>query len=278
MVRSLFTDNPDGNSPMTAQLTRLLDIMAQLRHPETGCPWDVEQTFATIAPYTIEEAYEVADAIEAGDMAGLREELGDLLLQVVFHARMAEEDGQFDFDAVAGEIADKMVRRHPHVFADTRFDGETEQRRAWETQKSEERAAKAQERGEIASVLAGIPSAMPALMRCEKLGKRAARVGFEWPDVTGALGKLDEELEELKAEMRGADDERLLDEVGDVLFSVVNVARHLGVDPEAALRHANAKFERRFHAVEASFVDDGLDIAEATLDEMETRWQTAKKG
>jgi len=262
---------------MTVQLTRLLDIMVQLRNPESGCPWDVEQTFATIAPYTIEEAYEVADAIEAGDMAGLREELGDLLLQVVFHARMAEEDGQFDFEAVAESISNKMVQRHPHVFGDTVFDNLDEQKTNWEAHKSAERTEKAESAGKRSSVLDGIPSAMPALMRSEKLGKRAARVGFEWPDVSGALDKLDEELTELKAEMEEADADRVLDEVGDVLFSVVNVARHLGVDPEAALRHANAKFEKRFHAVEKSFTTDGLDIADADLEEMEVRWQEVKK-
>ncbi len=263
---------------MTVQLTRLLDIMAQLRNPESGCPWDVEQTFASIAPYTIEEAYEVADAIEAGDMVGLREELGDLLLQVVFHARMAEEGGQFDFEAVAESISDKMVRRHPHVFGDMKFNDLAEQKTNWKAHKSAERAAKAESKGNRTSVLDGVPSAMPALMRCEKLGKRAARVGFEWPDVGGALDKLDEELAELKEEIDGPQDsERVMDEVGDVLFSVVNVARHLGVDPEAALRHANAKFERRFHAVEDSFAADGLDIAAADLDAMEARWQVAKK-
>ena len=262
---------------MPSQLNRLLDIMAQLRPPETGCPWDIRQPYATIAPYTIEEAYEVADAIEANDIAGLREELGDLLLQVVFHARIAEEDGQFDFEAVAGEIAAKMVRRHPHVFSDISFESETEQRSAWEAQKSTERATKAKSKGEYSSVLSGIRTAMPALMRCEKLGKRAARVGFEWPNVAGALDKLDEELLELKAEMQDDNDDRILDEVGDVLFSVVNVARHLGIDPEAALRHANAKFERRFHAVETSFAHESLDITKATLAEMEARWQAAKK-
>jgi ATP diphosphatase len=264
---------------MTAQLIRLLDIMARLRDPETGCPWDLEQTFATIAPYTIEEAYEVADVIAEGDMAGLREELGDLLLQVVFHARMAEEDGQFDFDAVAGAIADKMVRRHPHVFGNETFDDEPAQRTNWEAHKSAERAAKAARSGRRPSVLDGVPSAMPALMRCEKLGKRAARVGFEWPDVGGALDKLDEELAELKVETDHItpDPERLTDELGDVLFSVVNVARHLRVDPEAALRHANAKFERRFQAVENSYITDGRDIAKASLDDMEERWQTAKQ-
>ncbi len=263
---------------MTTQLTRLLEIMAQLRDPETGCPWDVEQNFATIAPYTIEEAYEVADAIAEGDMAGLREELGDLLLQVVFHARMAEEDGQFDFESVAQGIADKMVRRHPHVFGDESFEDEGAQKTNWEAHKSAERAAKAAQSGREASALDGVPSAMPALMRCEKIGKRAARVGFEWPDVGGALEKLDEEVAELKAETGSAsqDKARLTDELGDVLFSVVNVARHLKIDPEAALRHANAKFEQRFHAVEQSYRTEGLNIAEASLDDMENRWQTAK--
>ncbi len=264
---------------MTAQLTRLLDIMARLRDPETGCPWDVQQSFETIAPYTIEEAYEVADAIAEGDMAGLREELGDLLLQVVFHARIAEEDGAFDFDAVAEAISDKMVRRHPHVFGDAHFMNEAAQRTSWEALKSAERAAKAARLGRDASVLDGVPSALPALSRSEKLGKRAARVGFEWPDSTGALAKLDEEVAELKVEMdAGAHDQaRVTDELGDVLFSVVNVARHLGVDPEAALRHANAKFTRRFQAVESSYAANGEDIAEATLADMEARWQTVKK-
>ena len=263
---------------MTAQLTRLLGIMAQLRHPETGCPWDVEQTFATIAPYTIEEAYEVADAIAEGDMGDLREELGDLLLQVVFHARMAEEDKLFDFDDVAGGIADKMVRRHPHVFGETKFDSEAAQKSNWEAQKSAERATKAEQSGRRPSVLDGVPSAMPALMRSEKLGKRAARVGFEWPNLSGALEKLDEELLELKTEIDvpAPDKSRLTDELGDVLFSVVNVARHLGVDPETALRHANAKFESRFRAVEDSYIAENMDIADANLEDMEERWQIAK--
>lgn len=263
---------------MTENLNRLLEIMAKLRDPQGGCPWDIEQDFSTIAPYTIEEAYEVADAIEQGDMAALREELGDLLLQVVFHARMAEEDGAFDFDAVAQSIADKMVRRHPHVFGDESFENEKAQRANWEAHKSAERAAKAASAGHRSSVLDGVPSAMPALMRCEKLGKRAARVGFEWPDVTGALDKLDEEVAELKEEtgQGPADTARIFDEVGDVLFSVVNVARHLDIDPEAALRHANAKFERRFHAIEESFAGEGSDIATASLDQMEKRWQAAK--
>ncbi|MEX2614732.1 MAG: nucleoside triphosphate pyrophosphohydrolase [Alphaproteobacteria bacterium] len=263
---------------MTAQLNRLLDIMARLRDPETGCPWDVQQDFASIAPYTIEEAYEVADAIEQGDMAALREELGDLLLQVVFHARMAEEQRVFDFNAVAKAIADKMVRRHPHVFGDASFNDEKAQRAGWESQKAEERAAKAAKDGRVPSVLDGVPGALPALMRSEKLGRRAARVGFEWPDIAGAVAKLDEEIAELKVEAAAPapDTARLKDEIGDVLFSVVNVARHLDIDPEDALRHANAKFERRFHAVEQGFTANGIDIADADLDTMEERWQAAK--
>ena len=262
---------------MTEQLTRLLDIMARLRDPKSGCPWDVRQTYATIAPYTIEEAYEVADAIAAGDMAALREELGDLLLQVVFYARIAEEDGVFDFDAVARTVADKMVRRHPHVFGATEIADDAAQRVHWEALKAAERAAKAVLDGRQASVLDGIPSALPALMRAEKLGKRAARVGFEWPDVDGALAKLDEELAELKAELASADAERLRDEVGDVLFSVVNVARHLKIDPEAALRDANAKFERRFHAMEAGLEAEGKEFSAASLDQMEAHWRRAKR-
>ena len=262
---------------MTEQLTRLLDIMARLRDPDSGCPWDARQTFATIAPYTIEEAYEVADAIAGGDIAALREELGDLLLQVVFHARIAEEDGAFDFDAIARTIADKLVRRHPHVFGDAEITGDAAQRVHWETLKADERAAKAAREGREASVLDGIPSALPALMRAEKLGKRAARVGFEWPNIDGALGKLDEEMTELKAELASADATRLRDEIGDVLFSVVNVARHLKIDPEAALRDANAKFERRFHAVEAGLAAEGRDFGDASLDDMEAHWQRAKQ-
>ena len=261
---------------MTEQLTRLLDIMARLRDPDSGCPWDVQQTYATIAPYTIEEAYEVADAIAAGDMAALREELGDLLLQVVFHARIAEEEGEFDFDAVARAIADKMERRHPHVFGAADITDDAAQHIIWEELKAAERASKAAREGRQASVLDGIPSALPALMRAEKLGKRAARVGFEWPDVDGALAKLDEELAELKAELASADAERLRDEVGDVLFSVVNVARHLKIDPEAALRDANAKFERRFKRVEALLAAAGHALDNVDLAEMDRLWNQAK--
>jgi ATP diphosphatase len=260
-----------SNSPNTA---RLLEIMARLRDPDGGCPWDLEQTFRTIAPYTIEEAYEVADAIAQDDMAALKDELGDLLLQVVFHARMAEEDGHFDFDAVAQAIADKMIRRHPHVFGADRVDSAAAQTHSWEAFKAAERAAKAADGGRHASVLDGVTLALPGLTRAVKLQKRAARVGFDWPEVAQVLDKIDEETTEIKQEIRsGAEPERLEDEIGDLLFAVANLARHLGVDPEAALRGTNAKFERRFHQVEQSFAG-GLD--DVSLEEMEGAWQAAK--
>lgn len=233
--------------------------MAQLRTPETGCPWDIEQTFATIAPYTIEEAYEVADAIERGDLHALKEELGDLLFQVVFHARMAEEDGQFDFEAVADAISDKMLRRHPHVFGDA-------EKPDWEGLKAAERQGK-----EDASALAGVALGMPALLRAEKLQKRAARTGFDWPDPSGAKAKIFEEVQEVEdAETADA----LEDEFGDLLFAVVNWARKQGVDPEAALRRANAKFESRFRAMEAVA---GAEFTHLNLDQMEALWQQAKQ-
>ena len=256
-------------------MTRLLEIMARLRDPQRGCPWDVEQTFKTIAPYTIEEAYEVAEAIEQHDMAALKDELGDLLLQVVFHARMAEEDGQFDFDAVAKTISDKMIRRHPHVFGGERVDSAAAQSVSWEAVKAAERAEKAADRGRAASVLDGVALGLPGLTRAVKLQKRAARVGFDWPEATQVLDKIDEELSEIKEEIAsGGGHERLEDEVGDLLFVLANLARHLGVDPEAALRHTNAKFERRFHRVEQSFAE-GLESV--SLDEMEEAWQRAKR-
>jgi ATP diphosphatase len=256
-------------------MTRLLEIMARLRDPERGCPWDVEQNFRTIAPYTIEEAYEVADAIEHEDMAALKDELGDLLLQVVFHARMAEEDGRFDFDAVAKTISDKMIRRHPHVFGGQRVDSAAAQTLSWEAFKAAERAEKAAQGGRAASVLDGVTLALPGLTRAVKLQKRAARVGFDWPEAARVLDKIDEELAEIKEEMsNGGGPERLKDEIGDVLFAVANLARHLKIDPEAALRHTNAKFERRFHQVEEAFAG-GLDGV--SLDEMEEAWQKAKE-
>ncbi|SMF68632.1 ATP diphosphatase [Tistlia consotensis] len=265
--------------PETARnIDRLLAVMARLRDPERGCPWDVAQDFSTIAPYTIEEAYEVADAIERGDLPGLRDELGDLLLQVVFHARMAEEARAFDFDAVAGAIVDKMVRRHPHVFADAAFADLGEQKAArlnadWEARKAAERA----ERGETGA-LAGVARGLPALLRAVKLQKRAARVGFDWPEEAPVLAKIDEELAELRHEIaEQAGHERLQDELGDLLFAVVNLARHLKVDPEAALRHTNAKFERRFGKVEQSLAAEGKSLVDSSLDDMEEAWQKAKR-
>lgn len=240
-------------------IDQLLSIMAQLRTPETGCPWDIEQTFATIAPYTIEEAYEVADAIERGDLTALKDELGDLLFQVVFHARMAEEMGHFDFEGVAEAISEKMLRRHPHVFADA-------EKPDWEGIKAAERAGK-----EDDSALAGVALGLPALLRAEKIQKRAARTGFDWPDPSGAKAKIFEEIDEVEAATSA--DERE-DEIGDLLFAVVNWARKQGVDPEAALRRANAKFERRFRAMEASA---GPGFADLNLDQMEALWQQVKR-
>jgi nucleoside triphosphate diphosphatase len=255
-----------------ASIDRLLQIMARLRDPQRGCPWDLEQTFATIAPYTIEEAYEVADAIERADSAALRDELGDLLFQVVFHSRMAQEQGSFAFDDVAAAISDKLERRHPHVFGSAQIDNAAAQTVAWEEQKrlERERAGK--------SILADVPLALPALTRANKLGKRAAQVGFEWPNVTGALDKLDEELGELR---KGLDEQaaaaEISDELGDVLFCVVNVCRYLGVDPEVALRGANSKFERRFGYVEQRLREQGRSAGEATLEEMDKLWDEGKK-
>jgi ATP diphosphatase len=250
------------------EMKRLLDIMARLRDPVAGCPWDKEQNIRTIAPYTIEEAYEVAEACEAGDPAALKDELGDLLLQTVFHARMAEEAGLFRFADVAAAISDKMVRRHPHVFGDVKIDGADAQTVAWEETKARERATKG-----AASVLDGVGVALPALTRAEKLQKRAARVGFDWPDAAPVFDKIDEELGELRAEIEAhADPARLEDEVGDVLFAVANLARHLRIDPEQALRTASRKFERRFRAMEAA----AAPLERLTLDELEAEWQRVK--
>lgn len=247
------------------QIDRLLSIMARLRNPDTGCTWDVAQNFASIAPYTIEEAYEVADAIERGDMADLRGELGDLLLQVVFHARMAEEVDLFRFDDVARSISDKMEARHPHIFGD---EGGTMGEARWETLKAAER-----EQTGATSAMDGVARALPALMRSEKLQKRAARVGFEWPDVAGPVAKLTEELDEL-ANARTEED-RIL-EAGDVLFAAVNIVKRYGVDPEGALRASNAKFERRFRCMEALAASDGKVFDQLGLDEQETYWQRVK--
>ena len=255
-----------------AELRRLLDVMARLRDPAGGCPWDQQQQFSTIAPYTIEEAYEVADAIARADFSGLADELGDLLLQVVYHARIAEEAGHFAFADVASAIVDKMIRRHPHVFGEAAARDAGLHHDAWEAQKSAERAARAE-----TGVLAGVPLALPALVRAQKLTARAARVGFDWPDAEAVLDKLDEEVAELRAELPGADPARLADEVGDLLFVLANLARKLKLDPEDCLRQANRKFTRRFGAMERSAEAEGKTLGEQTLDEMETRWAAAKR-
>jgi ATP diphosphatase len=248
---------------------RLLDLMARLRDPADGCPWDREQTFRTIAPYTIEEAYEVADAIERENRQDLREELGDLLFQVVFHARMAEEEGAFDFVDVADGLTDKMIRRHPHVFRRDEVGAEVR----WEETKDAERARKA---GAGAGVLDGVAAGLPALMRAEKLQKRAARVGFDWPEARQVLAKIREEIDEVEVEIDAADSAAIEGEIGDLLFAVVNLARHVGVDSEAALRGCNGKFERRFGHIERALAAQGRGPKEATLDEMEALWVAAK--
>jgi ATP diphosphatase len=256
-----------------AALRRLLEIMATLRRPVGGCAWDVEQTHASIAPYAIEEAYEVAEAIEAGDMAGLRDELGDLLLQVVFHSRMAEEAGTFTFADVAGAISTKLIRRHPHIFGDAAQRDARGQTIAWETQKAEERAAKGQS---AVSALAGVAVTLPALTRAQKLSARAARVGFDWPNLSDLFAKLDEEIAELQAEIPAGSPARLAEEMGDLLFVMANLCRKLGLDSEATLRAANAKFTRRFQAIEARLASEGRATSEVSLDEMEAHWAAVK--
>jgi ATP diphosphatase len=263
-----------NDTPEAAQeLRRLLRVMAALRDPERGCPWDKEQGFDTIAPYTIEEAYEVADAIARRDWPALEDELGDLLFQVVYYAQMGAEEGRFDFAAIARGIADKMIRRHPHVFGEESRESAAAQTEAWEAQKAAERATRAE-----TGVLAGLPVALPALTRALKLARRAARVGFDWPDAAAVLDKLAEETDELRAELAGPapDPARLADEVGDMLFVLANLARKLDLDPEACLRGANAKFERRFGAIEAALAAEGRRPEEASLAEMEALWQAAK--
>lgn len=259
-------------------IDRLLAIMAALRTPDTGCPWDLAQDFATIAPYTIEEAHEVADAISRGNMDDLKGELGDLLFQTVFHARMAEEAGDFSFDDVADAIADKMESRHPHVFGtQAGIDSADAQTLNWENQKARERAAKAVSEGRAPSALDGVALGLPALTRAEKIQKRAARVGFDWSETPPVIAKVHEELAELEVEIGSGDAARQAEELGDLLFAVANMARHLGHDPEAALRQATAKFERRFHAVEAAVRAEGRDLADATLSEMDEHWNAAKR-
>ena len=256
---------PDGSpaeaEPAGAAFERLADIMKKLRDPDGGCPWDLEQNFATIAPYTIEEAYEVGDAIERGDLCGLREELGDLLLQLVYHAQLAAEIGAFDLVEVTAEIADKMIRRHPHVFGDMLVASAAAQTDAWESLKAAEKPR--------AGALDGVALGLPALMRAQKLQKRAARVGFDWPDAGGPRAKIDEEL----AEVASATPDTRAEEIGDLLFAVVNYARHLGVDAEEALRTASGKFERRFGAMEAV---GAAAFASLDLEGKEALWQAVK--
>jgi len=256
-------------------LDDLLRVMARLRDPETGCPWDIEQSFDTIAPYTIEEAYEVADAIARGDLEALKDELGDLLLQVVYHAQMASERERFDFDDVADAITRKMIRRHPHVFEDPSRREEFLATDLWRRIKAEEKAERGA--GGAASVLEDVPIGLPALTRAVKLQKRAAEVGFDWPSLAPVLAKAEEEIGELKAALDGAlRREKVVEEFGDLLFVMANLARHLGVDPEAALRSANAKFVRRFESIEAALAADGRKPQDSTLEEMDALWDAAK--
>lgn len=261
-------------------ISRLIEIMAALRTPVTGCPWDLEQSFATIAPYTIEEAYEVADAIARGDLADLRDELGDLLLQVVYHARLAEEQGAFAFDDVTLAVTQKLVRRHPHVFGDARDLSPEAVRALWEKIKADEKAARAAERGEAEarapSLLDGAPLALPGLTRAVKLQAKAATVGFDWDDVALVVAKVREEADEVAEAVASGDRDAIEDEIGDLLCAVANLARHAGVDPEAAVRRSNAKFERRFRAIEAALAAQGRTPADSDLDEMDALWNAAK--
>jgi nucleoside triphosphate diphosphatase len=264
-------------------ISRLVEIMAALRTPGTGCSWDLEQNFSTIAPYTIEEAYEVADAIDRGDMVDLKLELGDLLLQSVYHARMAEELGLFDFGDVVEACTRKMIRRHPHVFGSEEARSAGMAKGAWERIKALEKeeiaagnAAAGNQKGSRMSVLDGIPAALPGLMTAAKLQSKAAKVGFDWDDVRAVIAKIREELDEVEAEIATSSQTRLAEEVGDVLFAVANLARHLHLDAEGAIRNANAKFRKRFAYIEACLKEAGRSLDEAGLDEMEALWQEAK--
>jgi MazG family protein len=259
------------DDPAPATIEDLLDIMVQLRTPQTGCPWDLQQDFRSIAPYTLEEAYEVVDAIEQGDEHALEEELGDLLFQVVYHAQMAHEAGWFDFDAVVAGICEKLVRRHPHVFGDEVIKTAAAQSHAWELHKE-------RERGKQESALDGVPLALPALMRADKLQKRASRVGFDWPSIHGVSDKVEEELDELREEIHSnAGTDAVLDEAGDLLFAAVNLLRHAGIDPETALHQANRKFARRFRMVEKLSAAAGSTVAETDLDTLDYYWDQAKE-
>ncbi len=253
-------------------IQKLLEIMAKLRNPESGCPWDQQQDFSSIAPYTVEEAYEVADALARDDLDALRDELGDLLFQVAFHARMAEEQGAFDFEAVAEGICDKMIRRHPHVFGTAEEREKGHEKGAWHKIKAAERSGKYAN----SSALDGVALALPALKRAEKLGKRAAAVGFDWPDPAGPRDKIDEELGELALAREAGDADHTAEELGDLLFAVVNLARHLRIDPEDALVSANRKFEQRFRSMEQELTASGQSMQDLDIDALESHWQAAK--
>jgi ATP diphosphatase len=257
-----------------SDIGKLLDIMARLRDPSSGCPWDIVQTFDSVAPYTIEEAYEVADAAQRGNYDDLCEELGDLLLNVVFHSQMAKEASHFTFSDVVDSICDKMVRRHPHVFADTRHASASDALSAWETQKAAERSAR--DSDATVSALAGVAKTLPALMRAQKLGKRASRVGFDWKSIDAVFDKIREELVECE---QAIEQSRLRteEELGDLLFAVVNLARHTDLDAEVALRKANEKFQRRFEVVETGARDDGCELTQCSADELDVYWRTAKR-
>ncbi|RXV66575.1 nucleoside triphosphate pyrophosphohydrolase [Roseovarius sp. A46] len=266
MADDTLLHDPDGGMP------RLIEIMARLRDPETGCPWDIEQDFASIAPYTIEEAYEVADAIERGDWGDLRAELGDLLLQAVFHAQIARDKGLFDIEDVANAISDKMIARHPHVFREENRDKSAEQQtRDWEAVKAAERAASGEN-----GTLDGVALGLPALLRAVKLQKRAARVGFDWPETSHVLRKIEEEVQELHEASEGGNPDEIEEEFGDLLFVMANLARHMKLCPETALRRANAKFTRRFARIEALLAEDGRRPEESDLAEMDALWNAAK--
>lgn len=256
-------------------MQKLLDIMVALRHPTSGCPWDIKQTFNSIIPYTLEEAYEVADAIENGDMNDLKSELGDLLFQVVFYAQMAKEQGDFDFDDVVSAVSEKLISRHPHVFANVDCNDEHKLNEAWEQSKAQERNQ--QSKKQQALILEGVAKSLPALKRAQKLQKRAAREGFDWPTIEPVLAKVQEEIQELREAMQQNDQPHIAEETGDVLFSCVNLARHLNVDAEESLRACNQKFERRFGHIEEQLKIQKKNFNDCSLDELEALWQGAKK-
>lgn len=271
---------PHDHSPFkraNESIKTLLEVMARLRHPTDGCPWDREQDFHTIAPYTIEEAYEVADAISRGDTRELADELGDLLFQVVFHSQMASEQGAFEFSDVVAAIVDKMIRRHPHVFGDERMDDIEAQSRSWEAHKARERAQRGPASG-VPSLLDHVPAGLPAVKRAQKLQKRAATAGFDWSAATEVMTKLEEEISELRqAVEQGEPVERVAAELGDLMFSCVNLARHLNIDAEMALRNTNTEFERRFRYIERSLAGDGRSVEQTDADTLEELWQQAKR-